>query len=37
MNDWVSSLLSSCVALTPRMLRLFANIAMYLSFGVSSP
>ena len=31
MKDCVSSLLSSCVALTPRTLRLFPIIAMYLS------
>ena len=35
--DCVSNLLSSCAALTPSVLRLLPNIAMYLSFVVSSP
>ena len=37
MNDVVSSVLSSCDALTPSVLRLLASIAMYLSFVEISP
>src|SRR5580765_2043424 len=36
-NDCVSNLLSSCDALTTRMLRLVANIALYFSFRPRSP
>src|SRR5262245_19031612 len=37
MKDCVSSLLSSCAALTPSVLRLLANIAMYLNLVLTSP
>ena len=37
MYDCVSNVLSICAALTPSVLRLFANIAMYLTFVASSP
>src|SRR5262245_41124572 len=37
MYDCVSNLLSSCDALTPSVLRLFANITLYLTFAAISP